>query len=70
MHVAGLSERMRQMTDDVERMSDENRLLREQAGISVAEPIDLATVKLEKVRKTVMHCVVSSLTCCKAASAM
>ena len=48
-HVAGLSERVRQITEVVEQLVEENRHLRQHAGLSTCDTIDLSAVKLAKV---------------------
>lgn len=40
---------MRQMTGTIEKLSDENGLLRQQAGLAAADHIDISGVQLAKV---------------------
>ncbi|KAL0017694.1 hypothetical protein WJX77_012070, partial [Trebouxia sp. C0004] len=45
---AGLMERMRTMTCAVEDLSHENQVLRQQAGVSAKDTVDLSGIKLAK----------------------
>lgn len=46
---SGLLERIQQMTVTVEKLSDENNVLRLQAGVAATDGIELSGVKLAKV---------------------
>ena len=54
--IAGLSERARQMTEEVEQLVEENRQLRKKAGLSPSDTIDLSAVKLAKVSSATPCC--------------
>lgn len=47
--IAGLVADMNLMASKLEDLSDQNRIMRSQAGISDAEEIDLTDIKLTKV---------------------
>ena len=51
---SGLLDRIQQMTVTVEKLSDENNVLRLQAGVAATDEVELSGVKLAKVNLVFM----------------